>query len=200
MNHDSFEDDSDWLALLAGRPAPNARPETQREAQALRKILLQREARHRQETDSEEHRRAYERLLIRLRAQGLMPASRRRWWQGPALIPALAASVALVTLALPLLKRAPPPTDTPVFKGFQLPQAIHAARPRATARSLAADLKRLGIEASLSQKGDAMQLQASLPPRPSAALQDWLRHHGLRATNHRLRVLILPPRPEKKPD
>jgi hypothetical protein len=65
------KDDNDWLALVAGQSVPDADLDTIREAQALRDAILAAQDEAAPPPDSA----AYNRLLARLRREGLLPPS-----------------------------------------------------------------------------------------------------------------------------
>lgn len=187
------KDDQDWFALLTGQSVPDAHPATAREAQALRRAVL---AEHATPVDEGSGRAGLERLLFRLRREGLL-TPRRPVWRRPAVWSAVAAAALVVSLLPWMLSREPHPgllpDPVPVQKGLRLPQVLYAADPLDHARTLQAALTALGIAVQHLSQGDSQVLMAQLPQSPEVAVRDVLQQYRLTVpSDGKLLVEILP--------
>jgi hypothetical protein len=200
------ESDDDWLALLAGRPAPDARSRTRREAEILRQAVLARQARRVGELSEADLIRGRERLRFQLRRETSSPTSLRPGWRHPALLVGLAAGLAGIAL-LPLL-RAPDllPPDSgpgleppPRIKQFRLPTVVRADQPAAAAHALAESLNRLGIAVRPVQQAERWLIDVPLPDPPPPGLTALLAGHGLRPPPDRRLLVEFAPKLTESP-
>lgn len=199
-------DDDDWLALLAGRPAPEADSRTRQEAEILRQAVLARQSRSVGELADADLIRGRERLRFQLQREARPPAPSRFGWRRPALLAGLAAG--LVGIALLPLLRAPdlPSPGTgpelqppPKIKQFRLPTVVRTDRPAAAARALAESLNRLGIAVQPVQQAESWFIDARLPDPPPAELAALLAGHGLRPPPDRRLLVEFAPQPAESP-
>ncbi|HID98822.1 MAG TPA: hypothetical protein EYP59_00840 [Thiotrichaceae bacterium] len=194
----------DWLAILSGKTVPDANPEIIREAQALRMEL---EARRNPPNP--------EILKNVFKATGLEPGWRRDlktiWqkiaelfqslWQFRLPFPAVAVTVALLLVIMPVVK--PLMTSTPepniiiaIPKSSPVPQERMVSNPQAEAEALTMGLAKLGIPVSLvKEEGLWIVDVADLSTDNPDALSTLLEKHGLERLpppmTHQLRVHIL---------
>lgn len=187
MDHDNQH----WLALLRGEAAPEARPETVQEAQALRRAVLAESA---AANPAAATPAGLERLLGDLHRQGLL-RPQRSWWQRPP-VWSLAAAALVVLALLPWeILRAPigPP---PIEKGIQIPQILQVSEPLAQAQALQAALQAAGLVVQHIERGSSQVLFAELPQPVPAAVSDILQHYGLTVpASGKLVVQMLPAGP-----
>lgn len=185
MNGDTQEDR--WLSVLAGKQEGDASA-YDREAAAVRHAALAMSERemNRQELDS-----GLERLMFRLRRERLHgPEPRRAYWTAWA----LAATVIFgISLTVMLPERMEPVPEESVSRGLSWPQELTDADPAALALRLSGDLKALGIQATRTQEGESVLLEARIRQRDDPALASVLDRYRLRApSDGTLRVRIHP--------
>lgn len=197
------QDDDDWLALLAGRPAPKADSRTRREAEILRQAVLERQAPPIRELSDADLLRGRERLRFRLRRQTPPPAPIRSWWRHPALLSGLAAGLVGIAI-LPLLWSSPPsPEAGPQFappprtKQFRMPTVVRADQPDVAARALAEALGRLGIAVQPVEQAESWFIDTQLPDPPPAELAALLASHQLRPPPDQRLLVEFAPKPVK---
>jgi hypothetical protein len=199
-------DDDDWLALLAGRPAPDASPRTRREADILRQAVLARQTRFGGELADADLIRGRERLRFQLRREAPPPAPIRPGWRRPALLAGLAAGLASIAL-LPLLRTPDLPSPgtgpglqpPPRVKQFRLPTVVRADQPAVGAHALAESLNRLGIAVRPVQQAERWLIDVPLPDPPPAELAALLAGHGLRPPPDRRLLVEFAPKPTESP-
>jgi len=174
------KDDQDWLDALAGKPAPGADPETARRAAALRKTLLdiRKEGLADESPDD-----GLDRLLFRLRREGLLEKEKNHWLLQFPVAFAMAASV-LIAVGFGWLMKADrdrpyeESTGSAMFGvpystgGASAPQTLYADAPGDLATSLTQEFSAAGIALRQSDGGDSIRLEGELPENLSAdALQ-----------------------------
>ncbi|HPE70741.1 MAG TPA: hypothetical protein P5260_16905 [Candidatus Competibacter sp.] len=197
------QDDDDWLALLAGQPAPDAHSRTRREAELLRQAVLRQHAQPVDEgSDADPLARSREQLLFALRRAGpSAPPVPRRRRRSPVWLTALAAGLVGMTL-LPLLwppsrlpDAGPAVVSPPKIKHFHLTPVVRTESPAAAAQALAESLVDLGVAVQPVQQAESWFIDVQLPDPPSRALTTLLAGHGLRLPpDRRLRVEFAPKR------
>ena len=106
------QDDQHWFDTLAGRAASDADPAALKEAQAVRRAVLALSAD--QDAKDLDVEAGAQKLLFRLRREGLDGATKKRSWQTYGAF-ALAATLVL-TVGVVLLQ-SPPVEDTPIYRG-----------------------------------------------------------------------------------
>jgi len=173
------DDDQQWLDLMAGRAVPDADARTRKEAAWLRAALLSYRVTAPPGAPADADGRAA-RLLTRAREAGVLPpaandatasapASRGR----PRWPLALAASVAVCTLALVFMPR-PDATDDTTWRGAAV-QKLPAQDPEAGRARLLQQLRAAGFDAHpfdrLGRPGIDIALPVPLPPAQATALQ-----------------------------
>jgi hypothetical protein len=206
----SEEDDEGWFEALAGRPAPDARAATLREAAWLRAALLS----YRQTPPAGLMPNAsgrIDRLLAKAIAAGLItavapppstPAASpllRSWaslkrllsaWPAPAL--ALATVGALAVLVWPRLI-AMDPTDTSpmaeVSRSSDTHQVVQAAQPQATRDQLMREFSSVGLAPRAFSRLGRWGLSIEWPSQATREQLEVLQRHGLRAPNGPLLVV-----------
>lgn len=184
-------DDDHWFALLTGHEVPEAHPETVREAQLLRQTILAEASEAASPPATAEVPAGLDRLLGRLRAEGLL-TPRQPWWRQPRTWSLLAVA-ATVLCSMPWVMRALQPEPTEVIKTLTLPHFLYAADPVAQTQSLQTALRAQGITARVQAQGPGHYLTATLPqPVPEAVLRV-LSTYGLDApADGQLHVVIQP--------
>lgn len=159
---ESRDDDQAWLDALAGRETP--RSATGREAQELRRALL------RETSTATIHAltpRREEALIQRAVDEGLIPrATRRR----PAWALPLAAGILLV-FGAGIFLRLQPPTSTVVRGDEKGVVQMTAADPASLKRTLLAELRAAGVDASGYEALGVHGIDAELNLPPAAAVQ-----------------------------
>ena len=191
-------DDEDWLALLAGKPAPDADARTRQDAEILRQAVLRRQAQAVEELSDADLARGRERLQFQLRRT--MPSSTWNKWRHPALWAGLAAGlVGIVILPLWWLSNPPLPETHPVaqvppkFKRFRMPSMVRADQPAAAAQAMADSLRRMGIATQPIQQAGRWLIDAPVPDPPPAALTPLLTQYKIRPpADRRLLVEFIP--------
>ena len=192
-------DDEDWLALLAGKPAPDANACTRQDAEILRQAVLRRQAQAFEELSDADLARGRERLQFQLRRA--MPSPARRGWRHPALWAGLAAGlVGIVILPLWRLSNPPLPETHPVvaqappkFKRFRMPSVVRADQPATAAQAMADSLRRMGIATQPIHQAGRWLIDTPVPDPPPAALTPLLTQYKIRPpADHRLLVEFIP--------
>jgi hypothetical protein len=182
------KDDQDWLDALAGRPDAAADPDTMRRAALLRQAMRgQREAELADASPAPgSHDGGLDRLLFRLRREGLLEKEKAGPRRGFPAMFAMAATVLLVmglgwmmmfgndrsaqvaVNAVP--KQAPEqaPEQAVATPGIAITQILPAEAPEELAAKLQQEFSSAGIALAQSASGVDIRLEADLPPTPSA--------------------------------
>lgn len=163
------KDDQDWLDALAGRPDPAADPATNRRAAALREAML---AIRREELAAESPDEGLDRLLFRLRREGLLETRKKPWLlQFPAMF-AIAATVlisagfAVIYLAdkkdsAPEVLQSSAPGDA--FSTRAAAQLLFAAAPEDFAAGMQQKFSDAGIPLKQTPSAQGVRLEGDLP-------------------------------------
>lgn len=173
------KDDQDWLDALAGKPNADADPATNRRAAALRASML---ALRKQETALEPPGDGLERLLFRLRSEGLLGKQKQPWRLRLPTVFALAASVLFaVGLGAVFFTKKQELVPLAVESSISQPIAVRSASSAQTLfadnpEELASDIKRDFSAVKITFRklavGKNIYLDADLPENLSAeALQ-----------------------------
>ena len=140
-------DDQQWLELLAGRDVANADDATRKEAQAIRKTILQSQQ---QKLDDVTIKRAEKKLINRLKAENLIKAKPSVF--KPFSLVAIAASVAMVAITLNIvinLQSIPSVSDDfsryPVYRSDNNQQIIRAVNTEQLAEEIKQQLHKLKV-------------------------------------------------------
>lgn len=184
------KDDQDWTETLAGTPPAGADPRTVKEAEAVRRAML--EERSRETPPPFDAEAGLQRLLFRLRREEMGQDARARFRHFPAI--ALAATVVLAVGMLLLLPK-PEETVQPVTRGFHGAQILLADNPEAARDSLVRGLKALGIEPRVTSRGEATLIEAPWPEQTDARHRALLESHLLRPPEGRTLVVEIRKRP-----
>jgi hypothetical protein len=178
------KDDQDWLDALAGRPDAAADPDTMRRAALLRQAMRgQREAELADASPAPgSHDGGLDRLLFRLRREGLLEKEKAGPRRGFPAMFAMAATVLLVmglgwmmmfgsdrsaqvaVNAIP--KQAPEQAEA--APGITITQILPAEAPEELAAKPQQEFSSAGIALAQSASGVDIRLEADLPPTPSA--------------------------------
>jgi len=184
------KDDQDWTETLAGKDPAGADPRTVKEAEAVRRAML--EERGRETPPVFDAESGLQRLLFRLQREQLGTDARARFRHFPAL--ALAATVVL-TVGLVLLLPRPEEDVRPVTRGFQGTQVLLADDPRAARDRFVQGLKALGIEPRVTPRGGATLIEAPWPAQAGQRHRALLDAHFLRPPEGRTLVVEIRGRP-----
>lgn len=151
-------DDRDWVDALAGKTPAGADPATVKEAEALRRAML--EQRRRESAPDFDADAGLQRLLFRLRQERLDGGQAR-----PARRYAAFALAATVVLAAGVLWLMPKPVEEerPVFRGVERAQTLFADDPVKAVEALVRDLEELGLKPRVTRREDATLVEAPWP-------------------------------------
>lgn len=183
MRDELCDDDDDWLALIAGRPRPDADAATRANASLLRAAFLtyQPEAPAGQ---ASEHGQRLDRLLQRGRQAGVLAAATpawrvrlRAWWQRPQGL-ALAFSL-LLGAGMVVMWQGSQPPEASQERGASASQHITASDPVQRQRELLAALRGAGLEAAPFERLGRLGIDVSLPPELSPTQRQVLAAQGL---------------------
>jgi hypothetical protein len=170
-----------WLDGLAGRGG-------ERESQALRAAMLARK--EAEAAESGEIEQGLERLLFRLRREGLLGGQRpARRWVALALAATLVAGIGVAVW--PLLQ---PEPEAPVVRGMRPPQELFDADPASFSAVLAADLRAAGLTVDARQLNGGVLLEAPIADRADPRLGPVLERHRLKLPASGPLVVYVAPR------
>lgn len=173
------KDDQDWLDALAGKPNADAAPDTNRRAAALRASML---SIRKAETALEPSDDGLERLLFRLRSEGLLGKEKQPWRLRLPTVFALAASVLFaVGLGAVFFTKKQELVPLAVESAISEPVAVRSAssaqplfsdNPEQLAADIRRDFSAVKITFRKLPVGKSIYLKADLPENLSAeALQ-----------------------------
>ncbi len=171
INEDIPKKDRDWLRLLAGEDVPDADSDIRGCASALRQTVLDRQAEAEEQVSAGEIRRGKQRLMFRMKKEGLLDTPRgkstKKNWSHYGL--AIAASVVFMMIATPIFQNywsSPGPgqivSPPPVVKKFIMPQTIYVKNPRMEAGNLARDLSDIGLSVEKTEEAESVLLSAKI--------------------------------------
>lgn len=190
-------DDETWLALLRGKPITSEQ-NTDSEQMKLLRATIADWYRDEIEPDEKPDQAALERLLFRLRAEGLLKASSRPSWKKPPRWLAMAASLAVVAIGISLVIHYQRPTEQfpsegTVMRGVEAAQSVKAQDPEQVLKRLQQEYDRLGISYQVQRKNTAILVDAYIPSELEAPLKALLEELGVKQdSNGRLLVEIRP--------
>lgn len=187
------DDVEHWWSALGGKPAPGCPEAVRLEAERLRRAVLDAEGEVTNSGDDSgtDHDARFERLMFRLRAEGLLqgsaPAAPRRT---PAVFRpwfAAAAAIVGVAVAIPFLTtrhdiEGPAYFDESQWKtkSMRIPDPLPATEPRAVVGELVELLEAEGVPFDLETRADGILLRAMLEAGTAGAVRQWLTERGLR--------------------
>lgn len=195
-------DDDAWLDALRGRPRPGTPPATQAEAAALRDALR---AAHAQRTAAAgdratpEEQQALQRLLFRLRREGLIDgkqadAAHARHRRAPMAVAAAVLTLGLViTLVGPGLWQGG--EEEPVLRSGGAVQVIDSEDVATTVQQIETALKAAGATMAVTDLGNgAREVAATVPTERIAAVGAALAPLGIQppARDGALRIEVRP--------
>lgn len=195
------KDDDAWLDALRGRSRAGTDESTRREAQATRRALL--EARSQRDTTTEPDSQELQRLLFRLRREGLIgaPATANGWrLRAPVAVAAALALGLALTLTMPTLWLSSG-DDGEVLRGSGSAQTIEVADVPATLQQLDALLRTTGALVAVTDIGNgATEVSAILPGKQSDAFVAELGRFGVKPPGRDgvLRIDVRPKNANKK--
>lgn len=166
--------DDKWFDALAGKAVDDSDEQT-RDARALRKVLLDEDARQRDQAPSD-----VDGLLTRLEDEGLLETTaqraRPRWL-------ALAASVVVAAIILPLgtmmMRDTTPVPDDVIVRDLIEPQVTVVEAPEQVAGQIADALSNLGIDVEHYPYDDVWIVDASVPADKRDGVEQVLSRYGL---------------------
>jgi hypothetical protein len=167
-------DDQHWFDTLAGRNGVNADHATTKEAQAVRRAVLV--LKPDQEAADLDVEAGTQKLLFRLRREGLDGAGRKKTWQRYG---AFALAATLVLAIGVVLLQSPPVEDTPIYRGGGA-QTIITPDTAQFAATLTSDLEALGIKAKVTRFGATYTITADWPAKTDAKHAAFLKRHALK--------------------
>src|SRR5437870_4649690 len=174
------DDDQDWIRILGGKPAPDAKTETVKEAEAVRRAML---AQKRSSAEPSDVEPGLQRLLFRLRQEKLLDRPFASWQTYAGF--ALAASLALGIAVTVLVPRSPDDS------GPEIPKFVVKGEPVKHANDVVRELETVGITARITAVGETVRVEADWPAQPNASQQEFLTRHKLPAPQRgRLRIEI----------
>jgi hypothetical protein len=181
------KNDQDWLRLLAGEEVQDADSDIQACASALRQNILDRHAKAENKVSAEEIRQGKQRLLFRLRKEGLLDSSQFKTskWNYHRYGMAIAASIVLLVVAPTVFQHflssqrpgqvvSPPP----VVKKFIMPQTIYTKNPKTEAEKLQRELSGIGLQVEKTEETGSVLLAIMIKER-SVALETILKKWNL---------------------
>lgn len=175
------DEDQAWLDRLAGRKGDELSDRTRAEADAVRKAILDRQAREAPATATETQAQL-EKLLFRLRREKLLEASQpaaRRWvFRSP--LAAAAMLVIAVGVAFVARELIAPPQDPVEMRGIEGPQTVRAADIEKTANEIATALTSAGATVREYPLGLARGIEATIPRDRRAAVLPAITPFGLK--------------------
>lgn len=187
--HEMPRDDRDWVELLRGREAPGADPRTRAEASRLRSAFQSGEG------PKQETQEGLDRLLFRLKREGLLDAGPLRRTK-PLYLAAAAALVA--ALALPIVMQFRHHEEPEVFRTRSLHKTLtlKADDPSRTGQQLAAALREAGASVRTQQSDARFIIDLDVPAERAGAINAVLARFSLpQATAGALRIEVRRPSP-----
>lgn len=188
-------DDEDWIRALAGKEAPDADPSVIAEARAVRDAM----ARAREAESPGAHDEAeLQRLLFRLRREGLLGTTIMSAKWRPYVALAVAASLMVVVGVVSILPgdkdRAPVPELT--MRGLpSRPPFLIADDPDKLAAQIVSELEALGEKPTSSRdKQGTTRIESQWPQWPDEAHRKFLLKHGLPGPGDKRLVVDVEPR------
>lgn len=193
------KDDEAWFETLAGRDTA-IDSKAKREAEVLRRVILEQAEHALDEEDTpSQPRMGEEQLLFRLKREGLLTrgsqTSRWRTFR----VPAAAAAVILVALALPLIYRNLVTDTSSVFPGdeglqFRGPtQTIKVDDPKRTADEICEKLRAIDLPAHCYPYEDRWIIEVPLTSPVPVKLGELLEGYKLEVPNSGRLVVIVSP-------
>jgi len=167
------QDDLNWFDTLAGRKAANTDPATVKEAEAIRRALL---AQKPDEVTDFDVDAGEQKLLFRMRREGLAVAPKRNSWQ---IYGAFAIAASMVLTVGIVVLQAPDMEDVPVYRGMGA-QTINSADTAKLSEVLANELEGLGVKAKVTKFGTTFTINADWPAKPNAKQLAFLKRHGIK--------------------
>jgi hypothetical protein len=169
-------DDDEWLKALAGRPSGDLPEEVRREIAALRGAIKREDERY--PSNSEETELHLNRLLSRLRSEGLFERQSR--WKNPIfVVPVAAAAVLIIAVSVLLLSPRQLP-EQEIIRGGQKIQVIEAQDVDKSLAQISETLRNAGIEPKTYPLGLYRGLNASIPAEKRDAARPSLEKFGIK--------------------
>lgn len=168
--------DDQWLDALAGRAPADLSDEARREIEALREAMRETDGRFPASADETE--RELERLLFRMRKEGLLETKSR--WSSPKFALPLAAAAVLV-LGVSIIVFSPHdivPEETRTRGGAQV-QVIEVPQVDTTVAAIAQALREQGVEPNIFPRGIYRTVDASIPAEKRDVLRGRLKELGV---------------------
>lgn len=165
--------DQQWLDALAGRAGGQAPSPDAREAEALRKAILATRGEH--ETADHDVEVGVQRLLFRLRREGLADTPQKKSWRTWGTF----AMAAMLMLAIGVVVlQAPQDIDVPVYRGGGA-QTLRVPDAAERAATLTRELEALNIQPKVTRFGNNLTIQAEWPAKPGAQHAAFLKRQSL---------------------
>jgi hypothetical protein len=177
--NDEMDDDA-WLALLREQTVGHGQDAGSRQVDALRDAI---EQWYRNEIESNEapSQAEFEKLLFRLRAEGLLDAPQRKSWRPQPRWFAMAASVAVLAIGIGIITRfqisspeEPNIGDGVVLRGVEGAQIIQAKDPEQVLKRFQQEYDRLGIAHKVQRGPRSITVDAYIPSEAEESLKGLL--------------------------
>ena len=177
----SLEDDEKWLGILSGRDSgASVDPRVKREAEALRRAILSKHSKDSQEDPSLDEG-SLDRMLFRLKREGLLEAQKvkpRRYGAFPAAI----AAMLVLAIVIPLAYQMTSIRDSQQLgdeewtqmRGGEEIQQIWSDDPARMAIDIKGKLEALGVQSKIDEFEGHWYVDAYLPVPVSGQIQDFL--------------------------
>jgi hypothetical protein len=170
-----IDDDDEWLKALAGRASDALPQDVRREIAALREAIKQES--ERDTSTTQESERGLERLLFRLRQDGLLE-QRSRWKRPIFVVPLASAAVLLIAVSVFLFSPRQVP-EPELIRGGQEIQIIEVKDLGKSLEEISETLRKAGVEPETYPLGLYRGLDASIPVEKRDALRARLAKLGV---------------------
>jgi hypothetical protein len=174
----SEKDDEHWISALAGDLPPAGAPATLAEAHAIREAM--RRPPDEENIQGVDVEAGLQRLLFRLRQEGLAGDASRTSLRRRVFVPLAVAASVLVATGIVVLQE---PTTDDRFVYRESPggtQVLLTADPAKLGAEIAAELRALGADPSVIEFGPKVTVQVNWPEKPDEKHERFLKRYRLK--------------------